>query len=411
MIHRLEVKNFYSIRDDSSVSFLVGERAPKTSAYFTDVENTRLTKVLGVFGHNASGKTSILKVLPFISWFIVSSFKDLETDEKITVRPFLFGKNQFEPTTFAVIFELEGSIYNYELVLSDTRVISEKLLKKSKRAKRSVFSMVFTRQYDVDRKKYRIVSTRIRLPKEIGVLVRQNCSLLSVLGHLESNILKDVRDYWTFHISNVSEKGLNMERQSMRYRSTGETLAENRILKKQVESLIQKYDIGLKGIEIQKEPIRNREGKQSYTYSLFGIHETRMHSENNIPQKLEFEYESAGTRTLLMTLTFLLTALSVKAPLVIFDELDLGIHPHMTSELIDLFISPETNPHNTQLFFSVHSPEIMSKLDKYQIMLVEKDNDGATSVYRLDEIKGVRSNDNFVAKYNAGAYGGIPDIQ
>ena len=51
----------------------------------------------------------------------------------------------------------------------------------------------------------------------------------------------------------------------------------------------------------------------------------------------------------------------------------------------------------------------MNDLSKYQLFLVEKTLECESQVYRLDEIEGVRSDDNFFKKYLAGAYGGVPD--
>jgi len=82
----------------------------------------------------------------------------------------------------------------------------------------------------------------------------------------------------------------------------------------------------------------------------------------------------------------------------------------MIPPLVNLFISQKTNPHHAQLLFSCHSIELMKSLDKYQILLVEKDEYGYSRVIRMDEIKGVRSDENIYAKYDSGAYGAIPNI-
>ena len=42
--------------------------------------------------------------------------------------------------------------------------------------------------------------------------------------------------------------------------------------------------------------------------------------------------------------------------------------------------------------------------------LVEKNKECKSEVYRLDELKGVRRDDNIYAKYMAGAYGAVPNI-
>ena len=53
----------------------------------------------------------------------------------------------------------------------------------------------------------------------------------------------------------------------------------------------------------------------------------------------------------------------------------------------------------------------MNLLDKYQILLTEKNSSGESDIWRLDDVEGVRVEDNLFAKYNAGAYGAVPDIK
>ena len=75
-----------------------------------------------------------------------------------------------------------------------------------------------------------------------------------------------------------------------------------------------------------------------------------------------------------------------------------------------MFSSNELNPKSAQLFFSSHTPTILSSLDKYQIIFIEKNDAGCTDVWRLDSIKGVRSDDNYYTKYIAGGYGAVPNL-
>ena len=92
------------------------------------------------------------------------------------------------------------------------------------------------------------------------------------------------------------------------------------------------------------------------------------------------------------------------------DELEADLHPNLLPALIDLFVSPESNPCGAQLIFTCHATPLLSVLDKYQIVIVAKDQNGISEAWRLDEIEGVRNTDNFFAKYTAGAYGGIPEV-
>ena len=92
-----------------------------------------------------------------------------------------------------------------------------------------------------------------------------------------------------------------------------------------------------------------------------------------------------------------------------YDELDSDLHPHLLEPLLELFSNPDTNPHRAQILFTCHMTEVLRFLQKSQVMLVEKD--GLTShAWRLDTVEGVRSDENRVAKYLAGAYGAVPRL-
>jgi hypothetical protein len=96
--------------------------------------------------------------------------------------------------------------------------------------------------------------------------------------------------------------------------------------------------------------------------------------------------------------------------IAVLDEMDNDLHPLMIPEIVNLFTSKNYNPKNAQLLFSTHSVQILNKLDKQQIILVEKNEKNISEAWILSDMKGVRSDDNFYAKYMAGAYGAIPKV-
>ncbi|MDP1672971.1 MAG: ATP-binding protein, partial [Burkholderiales bacterium] len=74
------------------------------------------------------------------------------------------------------------------------------------------------------------------------------------------------------------------------------------------------------------------------------------------------------------------------------------------------FSNPETNPRHAQLLFTCHAIEVLNLVGKSQVMLVEKDQNCESSACRMDAVQGIRSDDNFYAKYMAGAYGAVPNF-
>ena len=80
------------------------------------------------------------------------------------------------------------------------------------------------------------------------------------------------------------------------------------------------------------------------------------------------------------------------------------------SGIVDLFVDSERNPHHAQLIAVCHNPSILKILEKEEVYFAEKAADGATSIYGLKDIKGVKRESNIYANYLAGAFGGIPRV-
>jgi hypothetical protein len=175
--------------------------------------------------------------------------------------------------------------------------------------------------------------------------------------------------------------------------------SDNEKLKKEAEKLLKRFDIGLESFDIKKEKKENG----------FSINAKVVHYFEENKYELPIHYESSGTRQLFILLKTILQVLA-NGGIAVIDELDVNLHPEMISALFDLFISPETNPENAQIIFSTHSHRILSDLDKYQIILTAKNEKGSSEAWRLDEMKGVRADDNYYSKYIAGAYGAVPQI-
>jgi hypothetical protein len=79
--------------------------------------------------------------------------------------------------------------------------------------------------------------------------------------------------------------------------------------------------------------------------------------------------------------------------------------------IIKLFNSP-LNHKNAQLIFSSHSADLLDGkcFRRDQIWFTEKDRYGATSLYSLIELKGIRKEAPFGKEYILGKYGAIPFV-
>jgi AAA15 family ATPase/GTPase len=403
MIHSFSCKNFYSFKEEAILNFVVNNHAPENDGYIHTAAGVRLSKVENVIGSNASGKTNLLKVVPFVKWFLLESFGN-KPDEAIAFQPFAFGASANQPTEFSVTFEANAKVYTYHLVLNIQKVISEELSAVSYVKEKKGNKTLFVRKWDESKLEYSLEDINFDLPKGFEQLIRSNVSLISAAARLNHKESLELSKYWEDIETNVIESGWMGDRWfNTAYAQLGHAFqffSENTTLKEEAEKLLCRFDLGLHGFEIEKKTKEND--------TFFSVRAA--HLFNDQKHYLPIQYESAGTRQLMVLLKHILTALD-KGSFVVIDEFDVNLHPEMVLALFNFFVNPDTNPKNAQLLLSTHTHLLLTKLDKYQITLVEKNDEGFSETWRLDDMgDSVRSDDNYYAKYIAGTYGAVPKL-
>jgi len=75
-----------------------------------------------------------------------------------------------------------------------------------------------------------------------------------------------------------------------------------------------------------------------------------------------------------------------------------------------MFQNPKINTKGAQLIFATHDTNLLKPqlFNRDQIWFSEKNKQGATDVYSLSDIKGVRPDEAFEKQYLQGKYGAIP---
>ena len=131
------------------------------------------------------------------------------------------------------------------------------------------------------------------------------------------------------------------------------------------------------------------------------------------PGRLSLERESAGTVAWLALAVPAVVTLQQGGVLVV-DEIDSSLHPHLMEMLIGFFADEQKNPLGAQLICTTHdsyliSPQSSVKLEPEQIWLTEKGNDGASELYSLADFPRHKSA-NVAKRYLSGRYGGVPSL-
>ena len=171
-----------------------------------------------------------------------------------------------------------------------------------------------------------------------------------------------------------------------------------------MSALLAAWDFGLSDVEIREIPAAKPEEPSRMVWYPFGRHKGAKRE-----ALLPFAVESSGTQGAFVLLSHLLQALEIGG-LAVIDEFENDLHPHMLEPILDRFSNQATNPHNAQLIFTCHAVEVLNLIHKSQVTLIEKDENCESSACRLDDVEGIRNDDNYYAKYMAGAYGAVPNL-
>lgn len=397
MLHHYAFSNFQSFRDVTEVSLRLNGKVPATGWEARSPGGERLSLVSAIVGPNGSGKTALIKPLVFAIWFIRSSFQ-LPTDAPIPVVPHFAATDL--PTELEVEAEdNEGRLWRYVLRLTPQRVLHEALYQR----KRERFSYVFVRDWSEAEQSYDVKQQDFGMAPAEARKARPNASLIATAAqygvplalhltqiHLQTNVVSSGR------VGFRAENDLPV--------AAGH-FSKNAQQQAQMVRLLKAWDLGLSNVELRELSQQRPGGEIARYWFPFGVHTDRVGD----ARVLSFQDESSGTQSAFVLLSRLLPVLA-EGGLAVIDEFESDLHPHMLEPLLDLFAHPETNPHQAQLLFTCHASEVLNLLHKSQVMLVEKNDACESTAFRMDGIRGIRNDDNFYAKYMAGAYGAVPQL-
>lgn len=405
MIKTFKVRNFYSIKDEQTISFAITPKDHKDDSSFKTPLGNLLNNTVAILGHNASGKTNLLKALSFCVWFVKNSYTLIADGKSPIVGVFPHKLAEDNLSCFELTFENDGREFQYKIHLSGEMVHYEFLGEKKQRGYSAVYEIKRTKNLDS--------FVKFNLPpltkgdKE-RFAIRKNISLFSFLqntGHLPKFGLP----YLVRCDSNLGIFGRDESDSSRLFLNLRMAFDTNSNRREKIIKLIKKLDCGITDFVDKEDYIvfTHRENPTDIrrVKNIFFKHAT-----NNAEFELDFFNESNGTQRILCLLARIFDALE-KGKLLVWDEIDASIHPLVVREIIKLFSNSDYNKTHAQIIFSTHAPLLLNDRNKTQIFLIERGEKLASEVYRLDEVEGIRNDDNFCNKYLAGSYGAIGNIR
>lgn len=434
MLIEFRVSNYRSIGDEQVLSFVP---APKQRDYPSNVISKGKYKALnaiGVYGANGSGKSNLLRSMSVFDKILHLSARTLSTT-RLPYDPFLLREGwENKPARFEVTFLVgEDKKYRYGFEYNQDEIVSEWLYRKI--VGREV--PLFLREKDIIDVSSAFNKDGKGSPKLFDAAVeatRPNALFLSFCDTFNIEEAKAIFQWFKYF---YMIDGLNTGVEGWQ---TVDIWNKSEEGKEQITAYLKRIkDLGIAFVnvtskdfiaadlpenmndEMRNALIRELSGKKGY--SIFSGHQ--LYSAKGAPTgkhiswKIE-ERESAGTNKIFHLIGPILRILSQGGVLII-DEIEAKMHPHLTLDIINLFLNAETNTNQAQLIFATHDTNLLtySSLRRDQIYFAEKNEWESTEAYSLSdfvylgengETKSVkeRPDTDKEKRYIEGRYGAVP---
>jgi len=416
MIEEFSFGNFWSFKDIQTLNMTAAKIKSKNTELdqiniFSINKDIHLLKAKAIYGANASGKSNVIKALVTFIRIIKDSVKEERALELIDSFQ-LSTETENKPTFFQLIFRIGKTRYRYGFEADDKSIKSEWLFSTPNKREQALFIREDKLIVDINQTHFKEGVMYQKLFKNSKDPIFTETSLFLThlsstgFGKLSKEIIKTISAISI--ISGLGHRGM--------YGVAGDSLSDS-IKKKFILNFLKNADIGiddLDTVEIANENLPDNiedEVKEDLKKGKIIVSSrTKFNAYLKSEGKSDFSFgmqESEGTKKMFELSPFIYRSLKEGTPLFI-DEFDSRFHPLLTKKIVELYNSTENK--KSQLIFTTHDTNLLSSdlLRRDQIDFVEKDKYGASHLYTLVEIKGVRNDASFEKDYIQGKYGAIP---
>ncbi len=403
MIYSLKVKNIYSIGKEQLFDFCNNKLEDSSVA---ETKFGYVNKTSCVIGNNGSGKTSMLKAITFFKWLAEESFYKLKIDDLIPFQPHYLYEN--EPSRMEMIFNKKDKLFKLEFILNEKIILYEKLsMKKSNTNKfKNVYSV--SRYNDGFKTLYSEYLPPVNKKERDRLKIKSNSSLFSYFLNTGALSHLGLTNIFNAFYSNLTEAGRADIPLLYECFDISDLLEKQTTLKQKevIIDTLKTFDIGIEDISSDKSKqfiFKTRNFDNAEDKSVINF----VHGKNQNRFNVPLLFESDGTiRSLSLLFPFLNVA--NEGGILIFDEIETSKHPNIIKKILSSFEEYIQKKNDVQILFSTHMPLLLENRNKSQIFLVEKTDCINSEIYRLDEVEGVRNDENFAVKYLSGRYGAVP---
>lgn len=405
MILEFSVENYRSFKERQTFSMIPdGGKIGHPENVITIAKKYKVLKTAILYGANASGKSNFIKAFKALRDLVLKSAEQAPNKSFEEYDPYAFSSDATTGSTqFEIDFLLEEVRYNYAVAIESAVVVTENLSFYPKGKETKLFSR---QKQDFDwgeslKGQKAVVGeltaeNQLFLSKgainnitqlaQIYEFFKQQLLVIPVMDRLEETIYIDIK----------IREGLFSEK--------------NPIFKKKFKTLLKSFDTGIVDFKIEEKD----KGTLSLSdYKIFMEHEVYDMEDNLVGTIFRPIYEeSTGTRKLFALAGLILQAL-LNGNTVVIDEFERSLHPTISNYILSMFNNPKINTKGAQIIAATHDTNLLTDetLRRDQIWIVEKDKTGASELFSLTDLKGVRNNIPLEQWYLSGRFGGIANLE
>ena len=444
MLIEFRVKNFRSFRDQQTLSLIAtsDKELRDTNTSKTPAFKHPLVRSAIIYGPNASGKSNLILALGFVHLFMLTAVNSPPTHGQRAIdhpllRPFLLASQERqEPTEFELIFMHQDVRYQYGLILDRERIHEEWLIafpkgqpqtwferrlrtddigEQERKGQPSFFDEVLGAEHDRYTWDFgpRLSGEKQRWAER----TRLDVPYLAAAATYGNAQLRTVFDWFATKLAVLNPWG----RPDL-FGETARLAADNPDLRAKLRALLAHADVGIDDFSVRVVPASDDTSfarlPSEIQQALSGINfqRTEVRMRHTAPEttegwiELPGEDESLGTQRFFSIAGPIIQALE-RGQVLAVDEIDDSLHPLLVRRLVELFHSPETNPHSAQLVMNTHDATMLDTrlFRRDQIWFTEKERTGSSQLYPLSDYS-PRKDEALSKGYLHGRYGAVPAL-
>lgn len=447
MLLRFTVSNFLSFNEEISFSMIAGvaRTLPSHVIKATNRNDVSLLKAAAIYGANASGKSNLIKAISFAQNLIV---KGNSSHSAIARTPFRLAlANKDKISKFEFEFKIDKNNYAYGFTLDNHKIHEEWLYEIDKVKEKAIFERQVNENKEVSVQFSNVEFKSAKDKNRLEFIAADTFpTQLLLTAFNERNIRHIPTAQVLIQVYQWFTDALTVIYPNSKYTGLNFNIDADQSMSKTFCAFLNLFDTGIDGVKTQvldidkglknvpdflKKTIvssiqetnhrvvitdpddnityavtKNQAGKVKL-YKLLTQHKIKDTEQFALFETFD---ESDGTQRMLDLIPILLDLMN-ENKVYIIDELDRSLHPSLSYKMIELFLK-NTKGIKSQLIISTHESGLLDLdlLRRDEIWFVEKNKNGESSVYSLEEFQPRR--DKKIEKgYLLGRYGAIPMIR